>query len=145
LSLIPNLLTTQILESPSSLPWSCFPDLKMSSRTQQNPWLVDGRRNLKQATGQLKSPDNKKLGFPMRLDANQSKDQGIKARVSKEQVHEQGPKVMLITTEYVSATIVLGSRPNMEMRRLDSTGQEESFADSRDDYEGEEDVFAAIK
>ena len=28
-----------------------FPDLKMSSsRTQQNPWLVDGRRNLKQVS-----------------------------------------------------------------------------------------------
>ena len=38
---------------------------------------------LLQASGQLKSPDNKKLGFPMRLDTNQTKDQGTKVQNMK--------------------------------------------------------------
>ena len=36
-------------------------------------------------------------------------------------------------------------RPNMEMKRLDSTGQDECSWGDRDEIGGDEDVFAAIK
>ena len=77
----------------------------------------------------------------------------------------------MITKEFVSAHIVLGRlsrnghliivicvdeyqqldhhcdcrRPNMEMKRLDSTGQDECSWADRDEIGEDEDVFAAIK
>ena len=76
----------------------------------------------------------------------------------------------MITKEFVSAHIVLGRlsrnchliivigvdeyqqldhhcdcrRPNMEMKRLDSTGQDECSWGDRDEIGEDEDVFAAI-